>query len=157
MRQLANILQSTFDKHRKLLLEHLNLNEDYSHEQVKKFFDDLKKQLTAKDVDYTKFIEVIKTISDKHRDYYAETASRETNNRLDMDQLMSFREDVYADGAESIYDYKDNIIEYMITVLITWRHVNQEYKKKRDDARGDQDELSMLDEHPGTSFEIFIK
>ena len=152
-----NILQSTFEKHRKLLRERLNLTEGYSKEQILDFFNDLNKQLTAKGEDYNKFIEVIKTISDKHRDYYAETADNMTNNRLDMDQLMSFKEDVYADGAESIYDYEDNIIEYMITVLITWRHVNQEYKKKRDAARGDQDALSMLDEHPGMSFEIFIK
>lgn len=149
-------LQNTFNKHLRLLRERLQLNEGYSGEQIVRFFNKLKTQLTAKGVDYNKFIEAIKGISEENRDYYAETADRMQNDQLDMDQLMSFKEQVYDDGVDFIYEYDDDIIQHMITVLVTWRHANQDYNEKHDEARGDMDTISQLDMHPGMDFTEFL-
>lgn len=134
------------------------LNEDYSGDQISKFFADLKRKLSTKGVDYNEFIEKLKAMSDDDRDLYANKAENMTNKQLDSDDLMSFKEDVSKTegGNQSVYDYDDETANFMISVLVTWLHVKNEYQKKHSAARGDMDALSMLDEHPGISFDRFI-
>lgn len=152
-----NILQNTFNKHLRLLKEHLKLNEGYSSEDVTKFFADLKSKLSAKNVNYAEFLKLLE-IAEKNDtgEHFAEQAEYRTKKQLDTDQLMSFKEDIYSAGGDNIYDYDDDVVNYIISVFITWRHVQADYKEQRKAAAGDMDAMDQLDMHPGISFTEFL-
>ena len=137
-----NILQNTFDKHRKLLREHLNIKEvsfgdknkegpDISDRSIIDFFVDLKKKLSKKNINFERTIKDLMklekdTVDEIFRDF-------KQGVKVDKAHADRFRNLVGVELNETeIWYFDDEAVGYIVKLFHAWKAARDDHNEEWD-------------------------
>jgi hypothetical protein len=152
-------IQTTFEKHLRLLIEHLNLTENSNFDGwIKKAGEEVK----SSGINTETFKNALAAFDSMAENLeIMDNHEGKTINDLD-DEVTDDNSDyvkgffAYVNSDANVDDFNNKALSLFVKILKAWPKVRDDYAQKSRKAKGDMDAMSMLDMHPGLSYTNYI-
>jgi len=134
-------IQNTFNKHLKLLREHLNIKEvsfsdtptgqdnpepEITDTSLQGHFRDLEDKINAKGIDFKKFMSNLANLSDQDVNYLIQQYV--PNEKMDQTKFEKIQYQIGPD-MDDAWEYDADTIGYMMNACVVWNNAKEDFQR----------------------------